>query len=58
MQHWDRRFKNLLSYPQVLITPHSAFLTHEALESIANTTVFNIKQWVAGEPLTNEVKAQ
>ncbi len=56
MAAWDRRFKTLLSFPQTMFTPHSAFLTHEALENIASTTVANIKAYLAGEELKNEVK--
>lgn len=58
MAAWDRRFKTLLSFPQTMFTPHSAFLTHEALENIASTTVANIKAYLAGEELKNEVKPQ
>jgi D-lactate dehydrogenase len=32
----------LLTFPNVLITSHQAFLTHEALSEIAGTTVANI----------------
>ncbi|EFJ43869.1 hypothetical protein VOLCADRAFT_65549, partial [Volvox carteri f. nagariensis] len=46
----------LLSYPQVLVTPHSAFLTQEALFNIATTTCQNIADFVLGKPLVNEVK--
>lgn len=43
---------------QVLVTPHSAFLTNEALYNIATTTVTNITNWVLNEPLgRNEVEA-
>lgn len=56
LQNWDRRFASLKGYPNVLITPHSAFLTKEALQSIAGTTVQNIKEFCAGQELTNEVK--
>eukprot|EP00882_Tetradesmus_deserticola_P001980 GHRQ01002122.1.p1 GENE.GHRQ01002122.1~~GHRQ01002122.1.p1 ORF type:complete len:409 (+),score=153.33 GHRQ01002122.1:205-1431(+) len=56
MKNWDRGFKMLTAYPQVLITPHSAFLTHEALANIASTTVVNLEQFLAGQPLTNELK--
>lgn len=31
----------LLSFPNVILTSHQAFLTHEALEAIADTTVMN-----------------
>jgi D-lactate dehydrogenase len=41
----------------VLITPHSAFLTHEALANIAATTAANIGEFIEGKPLTNEIKA-
>lgn len=41
---------------QVLVTPHSAFLTKEALASIAATTVDNLKACALGQPLVNEVK--
>ena len=45
--------------PQVLITPHIAFLTREALASIAATTVDNLRAVAAGkEALDNEVKAK
>lgn len=36
---------------QVLVTPHSAFLTHEALRNIASTTIHNISSCVLGKPL-------
>ncbi|PNH07943.1 2-hydroxyacid dehydrogenase 1, partial [Tetrabaena socialis] len=57
MSKWDRKFKTLLSYPQVLVTPHSAFLTKEALTAIAATTCQNIADFVLDRPLVNEVKA-
>eukprot|EP00210_Caulerpa_lentillifera_P004681 g4466.t1 len=53
---WDRKFNTLKSFPNVLITPHSAFLTNEALKNIATTTIENLKEFVMGETLTNEVK--
>jgi D-lactate dehydrogenase len=40
----------------VLITPHCAFLTHEALANIAATTVDNITEFLAGRPLTHELQ--
>lgn len=43
---------------QVLITPHSAFLTHEALANIASTTITNIEDWLQDKPLTNALKAK
>ncbi|KAF5836791.1 putative D-lactate dehydrogenase [Dunaliella salina] len=58
MKNYNRKLNALLSYPQVLVTPHSAFLTNEALHNIATTTVNNITNWVLNEPLgRNEVEA-
>ncbi len=45
----------LVSRPNVIITSHQAFLTEEALEQIALTTLFNLDQYFASESLTNEV---
>jgi D-lactate dehydrogenase len=38
----DDNFARLLTYPNVLITAHQAFLTHEALAAIAETTLSNV----------------
>ncbi len=45
----------LVSRPNVIITSHQAFLTEEALEQIAITTLYNLDQYFASEPLQNEV---
>lgn len=45
----------LKSYPNVLVTPHSAFLTEQALANIAATTVENIKEFSTGKQLTYQV---
>lgn len=45
----------LISKPNVLITSHQAFLTEEALEGIAKTTLANLDAFFAGEELKNEV---
>jgi D-lactate dehydrogenase len=55
---WDRKFQMLKSYPNVLISPHSAFLTEQALANIAATTVANIKEFEAGQKLTYQVFAK
>lgn len=44
----DDVLARLLSFPNVLITAHQAFLTHEALAAIAATTRDNIAAWLAG----------
>lgn len=40
----------LLSHPRVLMTPHNAFNSKEALERILKTTIANIKSFYAGQP--------
>lgn len=52
----DDTLARLLSFPNVIITAHQAFLTHEALGAIAQTTLDNIAAWSSGH-LSNEVKA-
>lgn len=39
----DDVFKRLLTFPNVLITGHQGFFTHEALTNIAETTLANIQ---------------
>jgi D-lactate dehydrogenase len=41
----------LLSFPNVLITAHQAFLTQEALAEIARTTVANLLHCAHSRPL-------
>ncbi len=45
----------LIDLPNVIITPHNAFNTTEALRRILDTTVENIKNYLAGTPV-NTVK--
>jgi D-lactate dehydrogenase len=40
----------LLSFPNVLITAHQAFLTHEALSEIAKVTIENMRRLETGQP--------
>jgi D-lactate dehydrogenase len=54
----DDVFQRLLTFPNVLVTGHQAFLTKEALQNIAETTLANITEFAQGLPLTNEIKAQ
>jgi len=53
----DDVLARLLTFPNVLITSHQAFLTREALSSIATTTLENVRSFERGEPLKNEVRA-
>lgn len=51
----DEILAGLLSMPNVIITSHQAFLTKEALESIAATTFYNLEQYQNGECVKNLV---
>jgi D-lactate dehydrogenase len=53
---WDDTFARLLTFPNVLLTAHQAFLTNEALEAIATTTLANLADLAAGGPCPNEVR--
>ena len=46
----DDELSRLLTFPNVLITAHQAFLTHEALGEIARVTTANILHFESGEP--------
>jgi D-lactate dehydrogenase len=54
----DDVFQRLLTFPNVLITGHQAFLTEEALSAIAETTLASLADAEAGRPLACEVTAQ
>jgi D-lactate dehydrogenase len=41
----------LMKYPNVIITPHNAFNSNEALERIIKTTAENIKSIIKGNPI-------
>ncbi len=51
----DDVLTRLIAMPNVLVTSHQAFLTHEALEKIARITLGNVKSYFSGEPLENEI---
>ena len=52
----DDVLARLLTFPNVIITGHQAFLTTNALKNLADTTLENIRAFAAGEELVNEVK--
>lgn len=53
----DEKLVRLIAMPNVLVTSHQAFLTEEALDNIAATTVDNLLKFTAGEPNpTTQVK--
>ena len=51
----DDILARLISMPNVLITSHQAFLTKEALENIAETTISGIENYFKNGILQNEV---
>lgn len=53
----DDKFERLLTFPNVLVTGHQAYFTHEAIEHIAETTVQNLVAFNNNQPLENEIKA-
>jgi D-lactate dehydrogenase len=46
----DDVLSRLLTFPNVLITSHQAFLTREALEAITTVTLDSVQRFAAGEP--------
>ncbi|MGK2863272.1 MAG: 2-hydroxyacid dehydrogenase [Chitinophagaceae bacterium] len=51
----DQMLNKLMSFPNVLITPHQAFATNEALENIAGTTLYNMDCWAQNKRSENEL---
>ena len=51
----DDTLSTIISMPNVIVTSHQAFLTREALDGIAGTTMENLRAFFAGEELKNEV---
>jgi D-lactate dehydrogenase len=49
----DDDLARLLTFPNVLITAHQAFLTREALSEIARVTVANLLAFATGQPFLN-----
>jgi len=45
----------LVSMPNVIVTSHQAFLTREALNNIATTTLANLDAYFSGAALENEI---
>ncbi|MFC6224984.1 2-hydroxyacid dehydrogenase [Hymenobacter artigasi] len=51
----DALLVRLLAHPNVLITGHQGFLTHDALTNIATTSLETLSCWLAGQPTLNEL---
>ena len=49
----DDKLVRLISMPNVIVTSHQAFLTEEALDNIAATTVNNLVRFFQGDPDTS-----
>jgi D-lactate dehydrogenase len=53
----DDTLARLLTFPNVLVTAHQAFLTTEALTQIAATTLESVSDFEAGRPLVHEIRS-
>lgn len=51
----DDKLARLLTFPNVMLTSHQAFLTQEALGNIAHVTLQNISEFENGNNLKNEI---
>ena len=49
----DDKLVRLIAMPNVIVTSHQAFLTNEALDNIASTTVNNLTRFFGGNPDTS-----
>lgn len=52
----DDVLARLLTFPNVIVTSHQAFLTKTALSNIAQVSLQNLKNLIDSQPLQNEVK--
>jgi D-lactate dehydrogenase len=46
----------LTTFPNVLVTSHQGFFTHEAMENISKTTLSNLADFEAGRVCPNLIK--
>lgn len=51
----DDTLARLISMPNVIVTSHQAFLTNEALDNIADTTLSNIDEYFSNNTCKNEI---
>jgi D-lactate dehydrogenase len=54
----DDLLQRLLTFPNVLMTGHQAFLTEEALDAIARTTLQSVSDFAAGCGLPNRIRSE
>lgn len=53
----DRDLARLITFPNVIVTSHMAFMTNEALNQIASVTIQNCLDYFSGQESPNYVKA-
>ncbi len=53
----DDQLARLLTFRNVIVTSHMGFLTQEALQEIADTTLTSLSDFAAGRPLAHEITA-
>jgi D-lactate dehydrogenase len=46
-----------MTFPNVIVTGHQAFLTTEAISTISETTINSISEFAAGQTLSNKITA-
>ena len=51
----DDVLMRLMAFPNVLVTSHQAFFTHEAMENIAKTTLSNLTDFESGRSCSNRI---
>jgi len=51
----DPVYAKLLTYPNVFLTGHQAYLTREALTNIADATVARLDAWAQGQPAPHQL---
>ena len=52
----DTQLMKLLSFPNVLLTPHQGFITKEALTNIAEVTFENLNSWEDGKNVQKRIR--
>jgi D-lactate dehydrogenase len=53
----DDVLQRLLTFPNVIVTGHQAFLTREAVTTICATTLQSVTEFETGSPLSNQISA-
>jgi D-lactate dehydrogenase len=53
----DDLLARLMTFPNVLITAHQAFLTKDALQAIAASTLSSVQAFMEGRPLETEIRS-